>query len=153
MGLRQRLRQRVRVLVDYGTGWAKVWAPGRKDQQTIAAAMAVPSADSEKPTTIVLGADAPIQLRGTRLEAVDQLDRQRWSIAVAETFRAFPVEFTHAMADEGFDKFLAVTRPHWEVHGFHLDDYRRAYDHLVARSQRLKARGQFTGGGERWLFG
>lgn len=84
----------------------------------------------------------------TAFENLDRVDRERWSIACAATFKAYPAELTHAIAAGGFRKFLAIARPIWRVHGFQYEDYRRAYEWIVARSKRLMDRGILRGGGE-----
>jgi hypothetical protein len=69
---------------------------------------------------------------------IDQIDRERWSVAAAYAIASCAdVPTLHAIVAGGEDEFIRVARQNLSGHSFHLDDYKRIYHMLVRRAAKV----------------
>lgn len=79
-----------------------------------------------------------MDLDATNLENLDRMDRERWSIACAETLiQTVGNAGVLEIAARGRFEFMRVAMPIYEGHAFKYDDYSRMFDRIAETAQRI----------------
>jgi hypothetical protein len=86
-----------------------------------------------------------MDIDATHLQNLDALSREKWSIACAEVLiQSTDNPTLMAIAAGGRAEFIRVSKPIYEGHAFHYDDYVRMFDR-VDRAAQLLLRGKNPG--------